>query len=81
VTEQSPAKPFATREPHVLLSRARDLEVWGEMLASRLTREVIQAAVEQVPDDFLSGDRSRLRAAYSAYLWKRLKALAASQTV
>jgi hypothetical protein len=44
------------------------------MLASRLTRETIAAAVADVPDDYLGENAERRRAAYVAFLWKRLKA-------
>ena len=49
-------------------------------LAPRLTREVLEDAVRSVPDEFLAsllppaGNVERLRAAYVAFLWKRLHA-------
>ena len=59
-----------------------DLRAADATLAPRLTRDVLQAAVAAVPDDFLQpllqGTRgvtlTRRRAAYVAFLWKRLKA-------
>lgn len=74
VSEASPSRPFAPREPHVLHTRAHDLDEWDELLAARLSRETIERAVAEVPDDFLEGDAERRRAAFVAYLWKRLKA-------
>jgi hypothetical protein len=63
------------------------LAEWDEVFAARITRDVIEAAVAEVPDSFLvplldPGSRGanqddalrRRRAAYSAFLWKRLKA-------
>lgn len=77
VTESAPIRPFAPGEPHVLQSRVSNLEQWDELLAARLTRDTIDAAVAEVPDELLEPDgppRERRRAAYAAYLWKRLKA-------
>jgi hypothetical protein len=76
VTESSPVKPFAPSEPHVLQSRVADMDAWDDILAPRLTRAAIESAVGDVPDDFLdrhSTPVDRRRAAYVAYLWKRLK--------
>jgi hypothetical protein len=100
VSESSTGLPAPGVEPHLLLERAQDLAEWDDVLAARLTREVLEAAVDQVPDDFLrelqirhfprndnasardhkddARDDSevlrRRRAAYVAFLWKRLKA-------
>jgi hypothetical protein len=83
VSESSTGLPAPGVEPHLLLERAADLAEWDEVFASRLTREVIAAAVDRVPDDFLRELRippddtdllRRRRAAYVAFLWKRLKA-------
>ena len=50
---------------------------WDDVFAARLTRDVLDAAVEEVPDTFLEPGEPdtlrRRRAAYSAFLWKRLK--------
>ena len=73
VTEESPTRPFRTREPHVLETRTRDMVAWGEMLAARITREALISAVDQVPDEFLDGDVARRRAAFAAYLLKRVR--------
>jgi hypothetical protein len=85
VSEDSTGLPVAGVEPHLLRDRVTDLAEWDEIFAARLTREVVQDAVDQVPDDFLRGLRMhrdprdddsalyRQRAAYVAFLWKRLK--------
>ena len=52
---------------------------WDTQLAALLTRSVVQRAAARVPDELLS-DRprewspERARAAYVAFLWKRLAA-------
>lgn len=74
VTESMPMRPFSIGDPHVLQSRVTDIEQWDAVFAARLTRETLEAAVADVPDDFLGAESSRRRAAYVAYLWKRLKA-------
>ena len=77
VTEASPRRPDVF-EPHVLRHRVTDLAEWDAILAARMEREVIERAVGEVPDSFLeplSGEAlRRRRAAYVAFLWKRLKA-------
>jgi hypothetical protein len=86
VTEAAPREPGTWREPHLLAARAGD-DDWLERdarLAARLTRDVLERAVGDVPDEFLSpllprtADPAdalrRRRAAYAAFLWKRLKA-------
>lgn len=87
VTEEMPRRPFVVWEPHLLHDRGRLVDEWDEIFASRLTREAIDAAIAAVPDTFLQplpllpaidGDTidpiARRRAAYGAFLWKRLKA-------
>lgn len=85
VSEDSPRRDVASFRPHVLRDRVADLEAWDEIFVARFTRDVIEAAVAEVPDEFLSpllpsGESDpgnaiiRRRAAYSAFLWKRLKA-------
>jgi hypothetical protein len=81
VTEAAPTRVFAPGDPHLLQSRVANIAEWDEILAARLTRETIERAVADVPDDFLlaagvandGGALERRRAAYVAYLWKRLK--------
>jgi hypothetical protein len=85
VSEETPRRPFVVWEPHVLHDRDAVVCQWDELFAARLTRDAIEAAVADVPDSFLepllaatSADMSdtlpRRRAAYVAFLWKRLKA-------
>jgi HipA-like kinase len=85
VSELSTGLPMPAHEPHLLRERVTDLEEWDELFAARVTREVIEDAVAQVPDDFLApllpaaepvtiDALRRRRAAYVAFLWKRLKA-------
>jgi hypothetical protein len=85
VIEEGPRRPFLIWEPHVLHDRDEVLAQWDEIFAARLTRETIEEAVAAVPDTFLepllsasdlsaADVLSRRRAAYVAYLWKRLKA-------
>ncbi len=85
VTESSTGLPAPGAEPHLLHDRALDLSAWDEIFSARLTRDVAQDAIDQVPDEFLrpllrDAERDsddalhRRRAAYVAFLWKRLKA-------
>jgi hypothetical protein len=82
VSEDSPRRPGPVGAEHLLHARAAGLALRDPALARRLGREVLQAAVEQVPDEFFlpllsagaAGDAlARRRAAYVAFLWKRLK--------
>jgi hypothetical protein len=81
VTEQSPSKPFAL-ERHALAARATQLRETDAALAPLVTRDVLRAALQAVPDDFLCAMAAagtsaialtRRREAYVAFLWKRLK--------
>jgi len=85
VSESSTGLPSPGVEPHLLHDRVADLAAWDEIFAARLTREVVEDAVDQVPDEFLRpllrdseqdavDALRRRRAAYVAFLWKRLKA-------
>jgi hypothetical protein len=77
VTEQSPRWNGWQPGRHVLGSRATELHVVDAALASRLHRGELESALDNVPDDFLSEDgheaRRRRRAAFVAFLWKRLQ--------
>ena len=82
VTEDSPRSAAYPLDRHLFAARADRLAAWDERLAARITREELDAAITQVPDDFLipllgrSPDAERLRrrrGAYHAFLWKRLK--------
>ena len=81
VSEESPRRSTAF-DPHVLRDRAGNLEAWDDIFAARLDRSAVEDAVAGVPDEFLvplvppgvGGDvLRRRRAAYAAFLWKRLK--------
>lgn len=82
VTEDSPRRPLLSLSSHLLSERATRLATWDALLSEKLTREVIRAAVQAVPDNFLCpllpaaampGTLARCREAYLAFLWKRLK--------
>ena len=77
VTEQSPRSNGWQLGRHVLQSRATELQVVDAALASRLHRGELESALDAVPDDFLSEDgreaSRRRRAAFVAFLWKRLQ--------
>jgi len=83
VTEESPRSAAYALDRHLFAAREDHLDDWDERLAGRLTREVLDDAIAHVPDDFLipllggrseAGRLRRRRAAYHAFLWKRLKA-------
>ena len=78
-----PAKPFAPSSEHVLLAQASKLAAVDAELAARLTPEVLQAIVDEVPDCFLEQaaadkgddalkDVQAHRAAYVNYFVARL---------
>jgi hypothetical protein len=77
VTEDSPRAAGWDVRRHVLHERATQLARLDAELSARLPRTVLESAVHQVPDDFLSEAsaeaKSRRRAAYVAFLWKRLR--------
>ncbi len=77
VTEGSPRSARWSAKDHVLESRATRVAVMDESLAARLERATLESALENVPDDFLAEDGRealrRRRAAYVAFLWKRLR--------
>jgi hypothetical protein len=77
VTEESPRATGWQVRGHLLQSRATLLSIVDGALAARLPREVLEAALAAVPDGFLSDEgaeaKRRRRAAYVAFLWKRLK--------
>ena len=78
VNEDSP-RVITDHGTHLFGERARLLPSYDPMLAALLTREVLNASVARIPDEFLSDKPSewsadRARAAYVAFLWKRLAA-------
>lgn len=76
VDEDSPRAPSA-HHLHLFGARQHLLGSWDPRLAAALPREALAAALARVPDSFLD-DRprewtpARARAAYVAFLWKRL---------
>src|SRR5450631_2388804 len=80
VTEQSPRQPGSFVEQHLLRVLPRELDDCDAELAPKVTRQLLEHALATVPDEFLlpllgpGGDALRLRAAYVAFLWKRLRA-------
>ncbi len=76
VTEQAPREPGGFVQQHLLRVSEQHLVAADAELAPKISREVLEQAVGEVPDDFLTSlapDPARLRAAYVAYLWKRLR--------
>lgn len=77
VTETSPREPETFRQ-HVFEARTPLLPRFDEALAEQLPREALAAALTLVPDALLDDASTeppaRTRAAYEAFLWKRLKA-------
>ena len=80
VTEQSPRQPGTFVEHHLLHVTPGQLEDRDAELAPKLTRELLEHALRTVPDVFFEplvpagSSLERQRAAYVAYLWKRLRA-------
>jgi hypothetical protein len=77
--EESSPREVSDFGTHLFGSRAALLRQHEATLASRLTREVLARAASRIPADFLlhafaGEDPERVRARYSAFLWKRLKA-------
>ncbi len=74
VTEASPREP-TIYTAHVFAERAPLLARCDESFARLFSTRVLDAVVAQIPDDFLHGGETpaRTRAAYAAFLWKRLK--------
>jgi hypothetical protein len=75
VSEASPREP-ANYATHVFGERAPLLAGYDDACARVLTSRALDAAMAQIPDDFFQNDETpeRGRAAYAAFLWKRLKA-------
>lgn len=77
VTEESPRACGWRLGDHVLATQATRLQLVDDALAGLLDRSTLQSAVDGVPDEYLSVDGAgaarRRRAAYVAFLWKRLK--------
>jgi len=76
VTEDSPRSRSWPLANHVLRSQATSLPIVDSEMAALLDRRLLQLAVDAVPAEYLSidsADAPRRRAAYVAFLWKRLK--------
>jgi hypothetical protein len=70
---------FAMIKDHVLLRFATTLREVGPELSEKITPQIIERIVSQVPDAWLSGDEqfsspADYRAAYNEYLNRRLQA-------
>jgi hypothetical protein len=77
VTEQAPRDAGRFVAEHLLQVSEAQLQAADAELAPKITRETLERALAEVPDSFLAelgaGDPARVRAAYVAYLWKRLR--------
>jgi hypothetical protein len=83
VTEESPRTGGWPAANHVLSGRATDLNLVDGCMVELLSRSTLELTLETVPDEWLPGDndensendgaRRRRRAAFVAFLWKRLK--------
>lgn len=82
VTEDVPRQLNYAMDRHLFWEKATALHQWDSALTAKLSREVIQNTVAQLPDCFLqplcrpgavAEQIERRRQAYGAFLWKRLK--------
>ncbi len=72
-------RPFERTAEHVLLPFAGSIAAANERLAARLTRDLLEALVAAIPDDWLPedpviGGADAQRLAYVAYLLERMRA-------
>ena len=87
VSETSPREPGLAPDAHLFEAAVADLHLVDAALASRVTHDVLEAAVAAVPESFLlpllsppaasagaASELMTLRAAYVAFLWNRLRA-------
>jgi len=76
VTQEAPAEPYDFTA-HVFAGRMAALERVRASFADSITREALERATEVVPKSFLSTTSfesvDRVRAAYQAFLWQRVK--------
>jgi hypothetical protein len=79
LTEEQPARDLGPPAGHIFERRAGELERWHRLLRPLLTREALEIAASSLPPEWLApaafATEARQRAAYVAYLWKRLRAL------
>lgn len=80
VNDDTPRRTDFPVAAHLFASRAPALPACDASLAALLARDVVEAAVASVPDDFIQPLLSprgptleRRRRAYETFLWKRLK--------
>jgi hypothetical protein len=77
VTEQAPRDAGQFVAEHLFHVSEPQLALADTELAPQISRDTLQQALAQVPDDFLAPqgpDLERTRESYVAYLWKRLRA-------
>ena len=83
VSEASPRSQSYRMNSHIFWKKAQNFAAWDDVLAARLSLELLQTIVAQVPDCFLQPlldagaspqQLERRRQAYAAFLWKRVKA-------
>ncbi|MBE9030363.1 hypothetical protein IQ266_11535 [filamentous cyanobacterium LEGE 11480] len=83
VMEDSPRSSKYALHHHLFAAQMDALHHWDAQLTAKLSPQVLQHAVTQVPDCFLqpllgagasTEQIERRRQAYAAFLWKRLKA-------
>jgi len=74
LTEQSPRETGPPFEEHALFLAGSSLASVDEEAARALPREVLHQAADRIPETFFPAgeDAARTRAAYVAFLWKRL---------
>lgn len=79
LTEEGPGRDLGAPAGHIFEGRAGELGRWHRTLHPLLTRAALASAASSLPSEWLSppafATEERQRAAYVAYLWKRLRAL------
>lgn len=78
LTEQTPREAGFDVGDHLFAASAAGMRVVDAELSALFSRDVLSSAVAAVPSDFVEAafpgaEPARLRAAYAAFLWKRLK--------
>lgn len=74
ITESHPERGYDI-EGHVFGWASPVLSDVHAQCAPLLTREVLRAAAQPVPDAWIGGDATRRREGFAAFLWKRLAAM------
>lgn len=79
VREETPGTDLTPPANHVYSARSTKLGAWHPRLAKLLTRELLESVTRSIPTEWLGpiefAKADRQRAAYAAYLWKRMRAL------